>query len=129
MDISLNKIDGDIAFYIYEKFKNLFKCSSIKKSIWYYFNNNKWVYNDSGNELKKKILTEIVEDYTKYSFLCNKKAGKIYGDEPDKETWCWKGLKAREISIKLKGLRFSNSVFTQCQKLFFDENFEDKLKL
>ena len=60
---SLNMTHHDIAMVIYQKFKYEFVCSSSKKKIWYQFKNHKWVQLDDNVELKRKISTDIVNEY------------------------------------------------------------------
>lgn len=127
MYVSMNKTHTDIASYIYEKFKHEFKCSSIAHSRWYQYKQHRWVYNERGSGLKKKISSDVAKDYIEYAAFCNKKSNEIYGDEPDKETWNKRATTANELSLKLRNTAFCSSVFTQCQEFFFDEKFEEDL--
>jgi P4 family phage/plasmid primase-like protien len=127
MYCSMNKTHSDIARYIYEKLKHEFKCSSISHSKWYHYMNNRWVHNERGNNLKKKISSEVSHDYSDYSTFCNNKSNEFRDDEPEKDNWQHRARTAADIAIQLKKTAFKNSVFTECQELFFDEKFEDEL--
>ena len=124
---SLNKSHTDVARYIYEKYKHEYKCSSITNHRWYQYRNHRWVVNEKGNALKKKISSDISSDYSEYSSYCHKKSCDFKEDTPDKENWQRKGHHASEICLQLKKRAFKNPVFEECQELFFDEDFEDEL--
>jgi P4 family phage/plasmid primase-like protien len=127
MYISMNKTHTDIANYIYEKYKHEFKCSSIAHSKWYHYKNHRWVPNERGNGLKRRIGDKVARDYAEYSTYCNNKSGEFREDEPEKDNWQSRSKTAGELSLKLRNTAFCNSVFTQCQELFFDEEFENAL--
>jgi P4 family phage/plasmid primase-like protien len=123
---SLNKSHTDVARYIYEKYKHEFKCSSITNHRWYQYRNHRWVLNEKGNALKKKISAEVSTDYSEYASLCHKKSCE-YEDTPEKDNWQRKGHTASEICLSLKKRAFKNPIFEECQELFFDEEFEEEL--
>ncbi len=127
MYISMNKTHTDIALYIYEKYKHEFKCSSISYNNWYHYKNHRWVPNERGHLLKKRIGADIARDYSEYSTYCNNKSGEFREDEPEKDNWRSRSKTAQELSLKLRNTSFCNSVFSQCQELFFDEEFESVL--
>jgi len=127
MYLSMNKTHTDISRYVFEKYKHEFKCSSIAHGRWYHYKNNRWVQNERGNDLRKKISAEVSQDYTEYSVYCNNKSNEYKGDEPEKENWFRRSQTASDISIQLKKTSFKGSVFTECQELFFDEKFEEEL--
>jgi hypothetical protein len=74
--VSTNQTHTDVARYIYEKYKHEFKCSSITHSRWYHYYNNKWNLNDRGNDLKKKISSEVAQDYADYAVVCSNKSNE-----------------------------------------------------
>jgi len=123
---SLNKSHTDVARYIYEKYKHEFKCSSIANHRWYQYRNHRWVLNEKGNALKKKISAEVSVDYSEFSSKCHKTSCE-FEDTPDKDNWQRKGHTASEICLSLKKRAFKNPIFDECQELFFDENFEEEL--
>ena len=127
MYISMNKTHTDIAVYIYEKYKHEFKCSSIAHTKWYHYKNHRWVPNERGNGLKRRIGAEVARDYSEYSTYCNNKSGEFREDEPEKDNWQTRSKTANELSLKLRNTAFCGSVFTPCMEFFFDEDFEDIL--
>ncbi|NCY26679.1 MAG: hypothetical protein EBX37_18175, partial [Alphaproteobacteria bacterium] len=50
----------DLAKFLCDKYRGKFVCASIKESVWYYFNGNRWVEDDSGHRLFEKIDTDLV---------------------------------------------------------------------
>ena len=62
---SLNMTHHDIAQVIFQKYKHDFVCSSYKKKSWYQFKNHRWHSLDDNVELKRKISTDIVNEYLK----------------------------------------------------------------
>jgi len=124
---SLNQSHTDVARYIYEKYKHEFKCSSLANHRWYHYKSHRWMLNERGNALKKKISAEISTDYSEYSAYCHKKSCTFNDDEPDKDNWQRKGHLASDICLKLKKRAFKNPIFEECQEFFFDEDFEDEL--
>jgi len=127
MFLSTNQIHTDVARYIYEKYKYEFKCSSIVYSRWYYYNNNKWKLNERGNELKKKMSSEVAQDYSEYGILCSNKANEYKEEGSEKDSLQVHSKKSLELVTKLKTQSYKNVVFAECMELFYDENFEDKL--
>ena len=127
MYISMNKTHTDISLYIYEKYKHEFKCSSIAHAKWYHYKNHRWVPNERGNGLKRRIASDVARDYSEYSTYCNNKSGEFREDEPEKDNWQSRSRTAADLSLKLRNTAFCSSVFTQCMEFFFDEEFEDEL--
>jgi P4 family phage/plasmid primase-like protien len=124
---STNQTHTDVARYIYEKYKYEFKCSSISHGRWYYYNNHRWVLNERGNELKKKMSYEVVQDYNEYETHCKNKADEIKEEGAEKDSWQVRSKKSFELVSKLKKHSYKNPVFTECQELFFDADFEYEL--
>ena len=107
---STNQTHTDVARYIYEKFKHEFKCSSINNDRWYHYNNNKWNLNEKGNELKKKISSEVAQDYYDYAIACSNKANEYKEDCSEKESWLNRFKKSSELVSKLKTVAYKSSV-------------------
>jgi len=127
MFFSTNQTHTDVARYVYEKYKHEYKCSSIAYNRWYYYKNHRWVQNDRGYELKKKMSSEVSQDYAEYSKYCENKSEEFHEDDPEKDIWQIRSKKSFELVYKLKNQSYNSSVFTQCQELFYDEEFEDIL--
>lgn len=65
--------DSDISKYIKNKLGGNYVCSDINKNIWYIFENHKWVEDDNGITIFKKI-SEIIpqESYNKQIYYTTK---------------------------------------------------------
>ncbi len=118
--------DSDIARYVYEKYKHEFKCGTITYNKWYHYKNHRWVSNERGSGLKRRISYEVARDYMEYSKDCMNKSEEIE-DVEEKDTWKSYSKTAQELSLKLRNTAFCNQVFTECRELFFDEEFESVL--
>ncbi len=124
---SMSQTHTDVARYIFEKYKHEFKCSSITHGRWYHYSNNKWNLNERGNELKRKISSDVAHDYTEFTLFCSNKSNEYKDDGPERESWSMKSKKSAELVVKLKTQSYKASVFNECQEFFFDEKFEEEL--
>ena len=55
--------DYDLAIVLYQMYKDVFICESIKNSTWFEFDDHKWSEIDSGTTLRAHISTDMVEKY------------------------------------------------------------------
>jgi P4 family phage/plasmid primase-like protien len=124
---STNQTHTDVARYIHQKYKHEFKCSSINNDRWYHYSNNKWNLNEKGNELKKKISSEVAQDYYDYGIICSNKANEFKEDCSEKDGWQNRFKKSSELVSKLKTVGYKASVFTECREFFYDAKFEEEL--
>jgi P4 family phage/plasmid primase-like protien len=124
---SINQSHNDVALYIFEKYKNEFKCSSITQVRWYHYNNHKWNLSEKGIDFKKKISGEIAEDYSVYSKLCFNKYDEFKEECYEKDRWRLLFSKTIELISKLKTRGYKNAIFLECQELFYDKKFEENL--
>jgi len=114
---SFNNItDYDIANVLYQIYKDSFVCVNIKNSIWYEFNQNRWIENDSGTSLRSKLSTDIYNMYFKYAkqFKTNDEAKEI-------------AIKFSKISKTLKTNNDKNNIMKESRELFYDSNFYNML--
>jgi P4 family phage/plasmid primase-like protien len=125
--VSTNQTHTDVARYIYEKYKHEFKCSSITNDLWYHYKDNKWNLNEKGNELKKKISSEVAQDYYDYAIVCSNKANEYKEDCTEKESWTGRFKKSNELVSKLKTQSYKSSVVNECKEFFYDSKFEEEL--
>ena len=115
----------DIAKVVFEMYKHQFRCISMKRNVWYEFQNHRWVLIEEGYTLNNIISEELTVEFmhlnqwyvtdaiTKVSGerdLCNKKSEKIL-----------------KIINELKKSGFKKSVMEQCSHLFYERDFEEKL--
>lgn len=124
---SLNMTHHDIAQVIYQKYKHEFVCSSSKKKAWFQFKNHRWHSLDDNVELKRKISTEVVNDYLRLASDLSKKAAEMNDDDDAKDTEMERVKKISTIALKLKVSNFKKCVLDECLELFYQGKFEEKL--
>lgn len=108
----------DVAEYIYRLLWIDF-CSSNKN--WYYYNNNKWIYDDNGNHLNNVINDFVIRDIK--SFLESLEESQENNNED-------LTLSLNKMLTRLKNNTFKSSVKKELISKFHDKNFsayENKL--
>ena len=124
---SLNMTHHDIAQVIFQKYKHDFVCSSSKKKSWYQFKNHRWNSLDDNVELKRKISTEIVNEYLKLASEVAKEAAEMHDDDDQKDQLMERVKKISSIALKLKVNNFKKNVLDECVELFYKNKFEEQL--
>ena len=122
---SLNGGHHDIARMLYNKVGNKFVCASIIKKVWYEYSDitGRWSQTECGIKLRSLISTDLVEDYRK---LQKKIIEEL--DEDDNEDEAEKVRKSiRKIIANLKCATFKNQVMKECEEVFYDEEFLNRL--
>jgi phage/plasmid-associated DNA primase len=122
----------DIAKVVYELYKHEFKCVSIKKNIWYEFQQHRWAMVDSAYTLANKLSDEVTGEFARlasqyYAEIGNKDSeGKLLSGL-DKETKLKKANSVVKIVEKLKNEGFKTAILGSCAHRFYDAKFEEKL--
>jgi len=122
---SLNGGHHDIARMMYTKYGNKFVCANLAKKLWYEYNDGtgRWTPTEDGINLRSLISTELTEDYRK---LQKKIIEDL--DEDDNEEEAEKVRKnVRKIIANLKTSPFKSQVMKECQEVFYDKEFLNKL--
>uniref|UniRef100_A0A6C0C4U0 SF3 helicase domain-containing protein n=1 Tax=viral metagenome TaxID=1070528 RepID=A0A6C0C4U0_9ZZZZ len=118
----------DVANVVYNYYKNLFVCSGLKDSTWFYFNEQtgRWKETEHGHELRKRLSYDIISIFEHYSKFYKDKRG----DDPESETYeindrkhsnCLKNI------LKLKDSGYKDKIMKECKERFYDGEFMDKL--
>lgn len=115
----------DIANVIYQLYKYRFRCTSVKKNIWYEFKNHRWQLIDDGYSLSELISKEVADLFLKkISHHGNQMA---ITDDIAKEIHK-KKLDSYFATYKnLKDSRFKVHVIKSCAAKFYEKNFVSKL--
>lgn len=123
---SLNGSHNDIAKALFAEYGNEFVCASISAKIWFQFVGHKWEQIEEGIFLREKISGEILEKY-----------GGIGKDILSALTGCQdKGMEAmynarlkqaQKMIANLKSAPYKNNVMRECQEVFYDKRFREKL--
>jgi P4 family phage/plasmid primase-like protien len=123
----MNESFNDINYvnkYIYEKYKNEFKCTCIDNNYWYQYREHKWNKIENGYALRLKITSEVSSDYSNYAYYLNSKY-----IECNNESYKKNALESYNISINLKNRDFMTDLFCQLKRMFYDQYFYDNLDL
>lgn len=120
---SLNGGHYDMAKWLHNRYKGEFVCACPEKKVWFHYKNHRWVVNKQGIDLRKKISTELVNEYKNLK----KKVCEDMGDQDD-DAELQKRLKTvNKIIASLKSTPFKNNIISECIELFVDDGFIDKL--
>ena len=115
----------DIAKVVYEIYKDSYKCTSIKHSVWYEFQNHRWVEIEGAYTLSKKISEELTKEFSILnSYYYIQIAGK---GSDEQEKLIKKANNVMKIMLSLKKSAFKANVLKECSILFYDPEFEEKL--
>jgi P4 family phage/plasmid primase-like protien len=114
----------DLAKDLYEDYSAQFVCASIDKDIWFEYKNHRWTEIQKGITLRSKISSELVLKF--------KEKGKALYDEmveedKDAEEIQKQQKQVNKILSSLKSATFKNHVMKECQELFFNADFLEKL--
>lgn len=119
----------DLAKIIHYLYKDEFVFSN---NEWYHFFNHKWnTMKENPIELKKKISNEIIHHYLAYNAYFNNKAYKASLNENEKERDTYMNLVSmgNKVILKLKNNNMKNSIVKECEELFYNKDFADKLDM
>jgi len=123
---SLSLEPNDIAIVVHNLYKNEFKCCSAKKNSWYQFKNHRWIEIDDAIELRKRLSKEVIDEYDRLDTFLGDQINQLT-DEELKEGKRKKKETIGKIIKKLKNTGFKKMVIQECNELFHDSNFEEKL--
>jgi P4 family phage/plasmid primase-like protien len=123
---SLNGSHNDIAKVLYAEYGNEFVCASIASKVWFQFVGHKWEQIEDGVFLRKKISGEIVDSYTAIGkeILTQLAACTDKGEEA---MYNARLKQVQKMMGNLKSAPYKNNVMKECQEVFYDKRFRDKL--
>jgi len=114
VNVSINcNTDYDLAYVLYQMYKESFICVSIKDCVWYEFISNRWQLIDQGHSLRAKISVEMYKVY--HSFALTKQDAK----EEMK--------KIQGTYNLLKQTCRKNTIMNESKEIFYDKDFYSKL--
>ena len=123
---SLSLEPNDIAKVVFNLYKNEFVCCSAKKNIWYQFSKHRWNELDDAIELRKKLSSEVIDEYDHLDRFLSDQISSL-SDEDEKDIKRKKKETIGKIIKKLKNTGFKKSVIQECNELFHDFKFEERL--
>ena len=122
---SLNQTAFAVAMVLYQMFKDEFVY--VPKKNWYHFSNHRWKVLDEGIELRKRISSVLLKEYTKLRSEYSNKQNNIDSDDPEYEENENKIKTICSLVNKLQTTNFKKHVMEESQELFYLENFEAEL--
>jgi P4 family phage/plasmid primase-like protien len=120
---SLNGGHHDMAKWLFNKYGDKFVCSSVEKNIWYQYKDHRWFLTTKGINLRKKISKDLVNQYR----AMKKKICDQMGEDDDDADGQKKMKTVNKIIASLKSFPFKNNIMKECEELFYDEKFSEKL--
>lgn len=127
--------DVDLAIVLYQLLKNDYVCTSINKSHWFKYTNNRWKRNDSGTSLRRAISEDMRSLYAEKNLDVTKQLSihcatqNVSDPIQQKKTDTFKIL-IRKISRILELLKCTtkkNLLMIEAKELFYDNDFIEKL--
>ena len=55
--------DFDLAYVLYQMYKDEYICVGVKNNVWYQYRNHRWIESDSGTQLRKSISENMRRIY------------------------------------------------------------------
>jgi P4 family phage/plasmid primase-like protien len=121
--------EHDVAQVVYAKYRDEFKCASVKNNDWYQYIEHIWKSSESGVDL----LARLSSDVSKLFLIKEREALnaiETLDAERDKEA-CDIAEKERKsynnIRMRLKTTSFKENVMRECKVLFRDPKFMENL--
>lgn len=121
--------DYDMAVLAHHLYKDQFRCVSIKKNIWYTFQENHWVESDSGSDLRRNLSSHMARIYLNKERECMNKIGELGANITEEQTKKLTNQAATycNVAYKLKGCTQKNNIMTECRHMFYDNKLLNQL--
>ena len=121
---------NDMALLVYNLYKGKFKCTSICKKTWYYFDDDKWKLSVDCNIEIKTVISGLEKIFRneeiKYKEFLDNFVGDYETVEYSKNVYDYE--KCNEIIDKFRK-KNKNYILKECMELFYDNKFLENLKL
>mgnify|MGYP003999928729 CR=1 FL=1 len=124
-----NPTDFDFAMVLYQMYKDDFVCVSIKRDIWYIYENHRWVENEGGTSLRISISRDV---YQMYFEKMNKYAKQLGSGTIDPSSEIGEAVKTKsrtlgDITAKLKQRGVKDNIMREAKEIFYVKDFMDKV--
>lgn len=121
------KTDNDMAILLFHLYGDKFKCTSIKKNEWYFYDDEmeKWRLSDDGIELRYLLSTEVSYIFKKKTdeYMVNYMEYKGDVDEWYKSVEYYYGIEFIKVYMKLKKPTYKRRIMRECKDLFYEKDF------
>lgn len=124
--LKLNGAHNDLAMILYQRYDSEFKCGSTIHRSWYQFRDHIWCKTEDGVTLRKKISSEIVDDYEGIARQYLQKHLSAE-DEDESKSFKKKMNNALKMVEKLKQSPYKTNVMKEAAEVFYDADFLKKL--
>jgi P4 family phage/plasmid primase-like protien len=116
----------DVASVVHHMYRYDYVCASIRMRAWYEFRDHRWRESDSACSLRRKISTEVFQEYCKEIAAVSLRAASC--DDEDKAKQAMElAKKLQNVSMQLKQATFKDNVMRECAELFKRDRFEEQL--
>jgi hypothetical protein len=120
------RTDYDLAKLLFYLYGDKFKCTSIKKNEWFFYDEEieKWRLSDDGIELRYLLNTEIHFLFKQKSDYFVKKYEENIGNNEwfDESDFIF-GMDFLKLYMKLKKPNFKKKIMKECKELFYEKDF------
>ncbi|PNH01270.1 putative helicase [Tetrabaena socialis] len=117
----------DIARVVHHMYRYEYVCSSLRNRTWYEFRNHLWHYSDSACSLRKRLSTDVFNEYAQCALYHQHKAVNGDSEQEAQKRNVEMCNKLNAIALKLKTTNFKDNIIKECCELFYHEKFEEKL--
>jgi P4 family phage/plasmid primase-like protien len=97
-----------------------------RNRLWYIFKNHRWHLTDDGMALKRKLPTEIINEFRKSILFYAQRATTIE-DPEEKDRYDKLGQELHAVVKRLKKANFQASIMTEAQMLFNIEKIDENM--
>jgi len=105
----------DLCKILFEKYKDKYKCTSIKKKEWYEFNNS-WQKIDNGETVIRTLITSyLLKEIVKFGETLRK---EDYETEDEYKLYL---KKIKFISLNLRDSKFRDEIQERCKETFYND--------
>lgn len=126
----LEKGSVDLANIVYKLHKGdfmfVYRTGNKASGVWFEFRDNYWFYQPDGVKLRKIICEDLHKMYKDFYWVCLGKSKEAEGDA-EKTMYHKKADAALALAKSLKTTGNINNIVYECQFLFRDHMFEEKL--
>jgi P4 family phage/plasmid primase-like protien len=121
--------EHDVAQVVYAKYRDEFRCASVKNNDWYQYVGHIWKNSESGVDLLARLSSDVSK-----LFLFKERealnAIEVLDAERDKDTVAKYEKECKNyhaIRLRLKTVSFKENVMRECKVLFRDAKFMENL--
>jgi P4 family phage/plasmid primase-like protien len=115
----------DISKVVYEMYKHQYVCISIKKNMWYEFQNHRWVLIENAYTLSNILSDCVVKEFT---YLARYYLGLSMSESgQESDLYQAKSTTILKIVTKLKDHNFKQSIIAACANRFINKDFFELL--